>query len=125
MDLTSLSIERPEIFIAIDADDATNVPLPTSPAESESRGFQLSIDEFVVIDGSLNIDEQRVDVDFSVASLEGEFEYAGSTGVLSGHIDYDGALARVDRPLIPYALSADFDYTRGTVLVQTAEGGIR
>ncbi len=121
LDLTSLSIERLEIFIAIDADDATNVPLPTSPAESESRGFQLSIDEFVVIDGSLNIDEQRVDVDFSVASLEGEFEYAGSTGVLSGHIDYDGALARVDRPLIPYALSADFDYTRGTVLVQTAE----
>ena len=121
LDLSSLSIERPEIFIGIDADDGTNVPVPPSRSESDSRGFQLSIDEFVVVDGSLNLDERRVDVDFSLASLGGEFEYAGSTGVLSGHLEFDGAVARVGRPRIPYALSADFDYTRGTVLVQTAD----
>lgn len=121
LDLSSLSIERPEIFIAIDADEDTNVPVPPSRSESDSRGFQLTIDEFVVVDGSLNLDERRVDIDFGLDSVEGVFEYAGASGVLSGHVEYDGALERANKPLIPYTLSADFDYTRGTVLVETAE----
>jgi hypothetical protein len=121
LDLSSLSIERPEIFIAIDADEDTNVPVLPSRSESDARGFQLTIDELVVVDGSLNLDERRVDIDFSLASLEGAFEYAGLTGVLSGHVEYEGAVDRLSRPLIPYSLSADFDYTGGTVLVETAE----
>ena len=121
LELSSLSIERPEIFIGIDADDGTNIPVPPLRSESDSRGFELSIDDFVVVDGSLNLDERRIDVDFSLASLEGVFEYADRSGILSGHIEYDGAMARAGRPLIPYGLSADFDYTRGTVLVQTAD----
>ena len=120
LDLSSLSIERPEIFITIDADEGTNLPIPPSRSESDARGFQLSIDEFVVVDGSLNFDERRVDVDFGLASLEGAFSFAGPTGILSGHVAYDGAVERVGRPLIPYTLSADFDYIRGTVLVETA-----
>ncbi len=121
LDLSSLSIEQPQIFMTIDAGEGTNVPVPESNPPGESNAFGLSIDEFVVANGSLVVDEQRVDVDFNLTGLEGEFAYDGPTGVLSGSIEYAGAVEREGRPLIPYALSADFDYTRGTVLVERAE----
>ncbi len=121
LNLSSLSIERPQIFMTIDAGEGTNVPVPESNSSGGSSAFGLSIDDFVVANGSLTVDEQRVDVDFSLTGLEGEFGYEGTTGVLSGRIEFSGAVEREGRPLIPYALSADFDYTQGTVLVERAE----
>ena len=119
--LSSLSIIGPRIRLTIDDEGATNIPTPPPRPDSEPASFQLSIGDFTVSGGSLVIGERRIDIDFSLAELEGRFEFMGQTDVLSGHVEYQGTVERMGRPGIPYALSADFDYTRGTLLVEAAD----
>ena len=119
--LSSLLINGPEIHLTIDDDGETNIPTPPPRPGNEPTSLQLSIEDFAVAGGSFVVGERRVNVDFSLVELEGRFEFTSLTDVLSGHVEYEGTVERMGRPVIPYSLSADFDYTRGTMLVEAAD----
>ena len=121
LDLTRLAIINPTLFLVIGEDGTTNVPTPPVATEGGAPAFRFSIDEFSVSGGSLVVDERRIDADFDLASLAGEFAYANTTGVLSGHLEYEGTFARSTRILIPYDLSMDFDYSQSTLIVDAAD----
>ena len=121
LDLSSLTLTRPRLYIDIAPDGSTNIPALEQRADQGGSSFEVSIDELNVDGGEVLIGERRVNVDFALAEVDGSFEYAGATGVLSGHLEYEGTVERGDRPMIPYKLRADFDHTAGTVLVHTAE----
>ncbi len=121
VDLSSLTLVRPRIRIDVSPDGTTNLPSPPARPDTGPSSFEVSIGEFKVEGGEMTIDERRVNIDFNLSELDGTFEYSGGTGVLRGHLEYEGSLERNDRPTIPYGLSADFDHTAGTVLVRTAD----
>ena len=121
VDLSNLTLTRPRLYIDIAPDGSTNVPSLEQRPDQGPSSFEVSIDAFNVDGGEVLIGERRVNIDFTLAALEGSFEYTGAPGVLSGHLEYEGTLERADQPTIPYKLKADFDHTAGTVLVHTAE----
>ena len=118
-DLRSLVLVGPRIFIQVDQDGSTNLPSPVSP-EGDVTSTEVSIADLSVSNGEITIDENRTDIDFRLVNLGGRFEYAGNSGVLAGHLEYGETFRHGDHSTIPYELEIDFDYTGGTVLVETA-----
>ena len=119
VDLTSLEIVGPRLRIEIGDNGSTNIPPPPDQAEGAASDFEVSVGDLSVSDGQLSFNEERVDIDFTLSDLEGRFDYAEATRVLSGHIEYAGAVERLDKPAIPYELSTDFAYADGVALVQS------
>ena len=119
VDLRSLEVHRPQFRLEIGENGSTNMMTPPPGPEGEPRGFELFIGDLVVSEGTLSFDEERIDIDFQLADFGGSFDYAA--GVLSGHIEYQGANVRQARGNIPYSLSADFDHTGGTALIHGME----
>jgi hypothetical protein len=121
VDLNYLEVARPQFRLEIGDNGSTNLEPPPPGPEGEPSSFQLFIGDLVVTDGTMSFDEERVNIDFQLEDFGGSFDYAEATSVLSGHIEYDGAIARQVLGDIPYTLAADFDYTQGTALVSAVE----
>ena len=121
VDLSNLTLTRPRLYIDIAPDGSTNIPSLEQRPDQGPSSFEVSIGAFNVDGGEVLIGERRVNIDFTLAALDGSFEYTGATGVLSGHLEYEGTVERADRATIPYKLKADFDHAADTVLVHTAE----
>ena len=119
IDLFELTLTRPEFHLVIGPDGKTNIP---SSAENgggrKPSDFQISIENFNMMKGSALVNERRLDLDFSAANLAGVLKYHPAREVLESHIRYDGLYDRSSerKPSIPYMLSADTDYTRGTLV---------
>ena len=119
IDLFELTFSEPEVHVIVNPDGTTNVPSP------ESRGrkpfdFAISIDNFNIIGGSALLNEQAVNIDFSVKKLAAILNYRQARQVLESHFRYDGLLDRTSESAlpIPYTLAADVDYTRSTLVAQ-------
>jgi hypothetical protein len=120
--LSSLEIVEPRFRLEIGDNADTNMPVPpAAPLIGSAPPFELEIGDFSIAEGELSFDEERVAIDFRLSDFGGDFDYAEDAGVLSGHIEYTGAIARERAPEIPYSLTADFDYTGGTALVEAME----
>ncbi|PYS56222.1 MAG: hypothetical protein DMG13_00525, partial [Acidobacteria bacterium] len=120
IDLFELALTRPEFHIVIGSDGKTNIPSPENRGGGNGKpfNFQISIENFHMMHGSALVNERRLDLDFSVANLAGVLDYHTTREVLESHIRYDGVYDRSSesKPSIPYTLSADTDYTRGTLV---------
>ena len=119
IDLFELTILQPEVHLLVSQDGKTNFPSPQTSGQ-RPLDFKISIQNFNVIDGSALINEQRLNMDFSVQNLDAMLDYQSQREVLKIHLGYDGVFDREpDTKLsIPYTLTADVDYTRATIIAQ-------
>ena len=118
LDLFELTVIRPAINVIVDRDGHTNIPAPRSQGERTPQTFQVSIENLNVVDGAAILNEQRIDLEFSLTNLQSMMSYHSAREVLETHFSYDGIFDRSPelRPSIPYTLSADMDYTRDTLV---------
>ena len=119
IDLFELTILQPEVHLLVSQEGKTNFPSPQTNGQ-RPLDFKISIQNFNVIDGSALINEQRLNMDFSVQNLDAMLDYQSQREVLKIHLGYDGVFDREpDTKLsIPYTLTADVDYTRATIIAQ-------
>src|SRR5438552_3213997 len=118
IDLFELTISQPEFHILVTPDGKTNFPTPESQPQGKPFNFDISIQNFNVVDGSGILNEQRIGFDLSLKNLAAVLNYQDTRQVLAAHLRYDGVLDRspdVKLP-IPYTVSADMDYTRATIV---------
>jgi len=120
IDLYELAIFQPEFHILVGPDGKTNFPTPQTSSPGQPSGFQISIQNFNVLQGSAIINERRLDIDLSLTNLAALLNYHPTREVLEAHLRFDGVLDRSPdlRLPIPYTLSADLDYTRATIIAQ-------
>jgi uncharacterized protein involved in outer membrane biogenesis len=120
INLYELTLTRPEFHVIVGADGKTNLPSPQRRGDPQPFNFQISIENFNLVDGSALLNERKIRIDFSVRNLSSALNYQGAREVLASQLRYDGVLDRSadGKPSIPYTLSADMDYTRGTLIAQ-------
>jgi translocation and assembly module TamB len=118
IDLFELTVIRPAINVIVGTDGHTNIPAPPIQGERKPLAFQVSIENFNVIDGAAILNEQKINLEFSLTNLQSMMNYHSTREVLETHFSYDGIFDRSPdlRPSIPYTLSADMDYTRDTLV---------
>jgi translocation and assembly module TamB len=118
IDLFELTITQPEFHVIVTPDGKTNFPTPETQTLTKPADFEISIENFNVVNGSAILNERRIDLDLSLTNLTALLNYDGRREVLNAHLHYDGVVDRSPgvRLAIPYTLSADLDYTRATVL---------
>jgi translocation and assembly module TamB len=120
VDLTELTVTQPEFHIWVRPDGTTNVPGPPHKADNKPLDFTVSIRTFKVVAGSALVNEQQVDMDFSLQNLSALGNYGARPEVLATHLSFDGVYDRVPnvKLSIPYTFTADVDYTRATLVAQ-------
>src|SRR5262249_35289495 len=93
-------------------------PSPETQTLTKPLDFEISIENFNVVNGAAILNERRIDLDLSLTNLAAILNYDGRREVLNAHLSYDGVIDRSPgvRLAIPYTLSADLDYTRATLL---------
>jgi len=115
VDLFELQIINPEFNIRVDEDGRTNLPGLPKPADALDSRFSVSIDEFKLVGGKALINDRPTKVEFAITNLVSDFRYRADTQVLSTDFSYTGTLTRASQRAIPYTLSSEFDFTRGTI----------
>jgi hypothetical protein len=121
LDLFELTVISPEFNIRVDSEGRTNLPGPATRSEVPESQLVVSIDSLKVTGGKGIINDQRLDLEFAITNLVSDLRYRGDTQVLSAQLAYTGTLAGFGRTLIPYRMSSQFDFTRGTILAQKAQ----
>jgi len=114
--LFELTLTAPQFYIIVDESGKTNFPTPPPRDPRGSFNFEITIDNFRIIDSTANLNERRINVDFALKNLASELSYKSTTGILTSHLKYEGEYVRPDKPVIPYSFDADMNYTRGTLL---------
>jgi len=104
--------------IIVNPDGRTNLPGPPKRPDTAESTFAISIKNLQVIEGSALVNDRHMSIDFSLADVASDLVYRGDTEVLSVKLTYSGTLVRERHAAIPYLLSADFDFTRGTIIAQ-------
>jgi translocation and assembly module TamB len=117
IDLFELTFTQPEFRVLITPDGKTNFPSPPKSIQS-LPSFEFSVENFNVLHGSALLNERRIGLDLSLTKLATILKYHPEREVLEAHLRYDGVVDRAPdvKLAIPYTLSADLDYTRGTIL---------
>jgi translocation and assembly module TamB len=120
IDLFELTFTRPNFHIVVTPDGKTNIPSPEAQPEHKPFDFQVSIDNFNIMDGSALLNERRLNLDLSLQNLAALLKYYDQREVLEAHLRYDGVVDREPgvKLSFPYTLSADLDYTRATIIAQ-------
>lgn len=118
IDLFELTLTRPDFHVRIAPNGKTNIPSPERRPGGKPFNFEISIQDFNLLNGSALLNERRVNLDFSLANLAGVLNYQGSREILETHIRYDGLIDRSSelKASIPYSFFADMDYTRATLV---------
>jgi len=115
IDLFELIVNRPAFRLLVDENGKTNLPNPPA-RERKNLDFQFSIGDFRIVEGSALINERREKVDLALSNVMSTLRYATVTRILSSDLKYDGTLSLEGHSAIPYTLSGNFDYTRGTIV---------
>jgi translocation and assembly module TamB len=121
LDLYELNVLHPQIRLLVNPDGTTNLPGPPKQVESIDSTFAISIRNLKVIEGSALVNNRYTSIDFNLANLASDSAYRSDTQVLSVKLAYAGTLVRDGEAPIPYALSSDFDFTRGTIVAQRVD----
>lgn len=120
IDLSEITVTQPEFHLLVTPDGKTNVPTP--PKEDNARPFEFSVSvrNCRITEGSALVNEQRINIDFSVQNLAALLNYYDQRSVLQTHVQFDGVFDRDPniQPSIPYTFAADIDYTRATLIAQ-------
>jgi translocation and assembly module TamB len=116
VDLFELTITNPRFHVEVTPDGRTNIPEPAG--RRQPTNFEFSIDNFNIVDGAAILNERRINLDLSLQNLGALLKYHPDREVLEVHMSYDGVVDRAPdvKLAIPYSLSADFDYTRATIV---------
>jgi translocation and assembly module TamB len=121
LDLFELNVLHPRLRLLVTPDGRTNLPgAPKRPDTSEST-FAVSIRNLKVIEGTALVNNRQTRIDFTLSNVASDSVYHGDTQVLSAKVTYSGAINREHEAPIPYTLSTDFDFTRGTFVAQRIE----
>jgi translocation and assembly module TamB len=120
IDLSELTFVQPEFHLLVTPDGKTNIPSPPQENPGQPFQFSISVGDCKISNGSAIINEQRINIDFSVQNLEALLHYFDQREVLQTHLQYDGVFDRVPNvePSIPYTFTGDIDYTRGSLVAQ-------
>lgn len=121
VDLYELNVLHPKIRLLVNADGRTNLPGPPKQVDSIDSAFAISIRNLKVIEGSALVNNRYTSIDFNLANVASDSTYQSDTQILSVKLTYSGMLARDRQSSIPYVLSADFDFTRGTIVAQRVD----
>src|SRR4030095_2411111 len=93
IDLFELTFTEPEFHIVVGPDGKTNFPSPEQPANQPNE-FQLSIDNFNIVNGAAILNEQRINLDLSLTNLFALLNYRKDREFIAAHLRYEGLLAR-------------------------------
>ena len=115
VDLFELQITNPVFHIHVDEDGRTNLPGLPKPVDALDSRYSVSIDRFNLVGGKAMINDRPTNIEFAITNLVSDFQYRADTQVLSTKLSYTGTLARAAQRPIPYTLSSEFDFTRGTI----------
>ena len=120
IDLSELTLVQPEFHLVVTPDGRTNIPTPPQESPRQPFQFSISVGDCRISNGSALVNEQRINIDFSVQNLEALLHYFDQREVLQTHLQYDGVFDRVPNvePSIPYTFTGDIDYTRGSIVAQ-------
>jgi len=121
LDLYELTVINPEFHVRVDSEGRTNLPEPTARTAGPETRLVLSIDSLKITGGKGVINDRQSAIDFAITNLVSDLRYRGDTQILSAQLAYNGTLAIVGRTTIPYRLSSQFDFTRGTILAQNVQ----
>jgi translocation and assembly module TamB len=120
IDLFELTLARPAFNLIVARDGSTNIPSTQNRGQGKPLNFQISIENFSIVDGMAIVNERQVNLEFSLNNLQSMLNYHSAREVLEAHLTFEGIFDRSAelRPSIPYSLSADVDYTRATLLAR-------
>ena len=118
LDLFELTVTNPEFNVRVDSEGRTNLPGPTAREKVPESRVVVSIDNLKVTGGKGVINDRQSDLEFALTNLVSDLRYRGDTQILSAQLAYTGALATGGATSIPYRLSSEFDFTRGTIVAQ-------
>jgi autotransporter translocation and assembly factor TamB len=120
IDLSELTLVQPEFHLLVTPAGKTNIPAPPQESPRQPFQFSISVGDCKISNGSALVNEQRINIDFSVQNLEALLRYFDQREVLQTHLQYDGVFDRVPNvePAIPYTFTGDIDYTRGSLVAQ-------
>ncbi|HWY49042.1 MAG TPA: translocation/assembly module TamB domain-containing protein [Bryobacteraceae bacterium] len=112
VDIASLIVEKPQIYVTVAPDGSTNVPTPKVPRSKQSFAEQLldlKIRHFALRNGFAEYNSQRVPLDVQGSALEATLQYEPArpryTGTISSHE------LQVSAPQLKHPLTFDL-YTR-------------
>jgi len=112
VDIASLAVEKPQIYITVANDGSTNVPTPKIPRSKQNFAGQLldlKVRHFALRNGFAEYNSQRVPLDVQGNALEATLVYDQTgpryTGTISSHE------LRVSAPQIKHPLAFDL-YTK-------------
>src|SRR6516162_6008959 len=69
IDLSDITITQPEFHLVVRPDGQTNVPTPPRDESQQPFQFSVSVRTCRIADGSALVNEQRINMDFSVLNL--------------------------------------------------------
>lgn len=118
IDLFDLQIVEPEFRLRVDADGQTSLPGPVKVEQIADSRLTVAIDRLKVVNGSAFINDLQTKIDFDIKDLSSDLLYRTDTQTLSAQVAYAGNLQNPGSFSIPYSLSSEFDYTRGTILAR-------
>ncbi len=112
VDIASLAVEKPQIYITVATDGSTNVPTPKIPRSKQNFAEQLldlKVRHFALRNGFAEYNSQRVPLDVQGNALEATLVYDQTgpryTGTISSHE------LRLSAPQIKHPLAFDL-YTK-------------
>jgi translocation and assembly module TamB len=88
IDLFELTLERPAFHVIVGPDGRTNIPSPQQ-GERSPVNFQISIENFDIVDGMAILNDRPVDLEFSLNNLQSMLSYHSAREALQAHISYD------------------------------------
>jgi translocation and assembly module TamB len=110
VDITSLSVEKPQVYVTVAADGSTNVPAPKVHRVEKNiveQFLNLKVQHFALRNGFAEYNSQRVPLDLQGSQLQATlaYEQAGPryTGAISSH------QLQLTAPQIKYPLTFDLD----------------
>jgi translocation and assembly module TamB len=112
VDIASLAVEKPQIYVTVAADGSTNVPTPKIPRSKQSFAEQildLKVRHFALRNGFAEYNSQRVPLDVQGNALEATLVYDQTGPSYTGTIS--SRELRLSAPQIKHPLAFDL-YTK-------------
>ncbi len=116
LNLFELAIDHPQLHIFVDANGKTNFPSPPPGGPRKSFDFEISIENFQIVQSTTFVNERQIDTDLKLANLASELSFHSTTGILGIHLQYDGHLERPGGLNIPYTFDGNLDYSSDTLI---------
>ena len=108
VDIASLQVDQPQLYVAVAPDGSTNVPIPTlasSMQNLDQRLLDLKVQHFQLHDGFVDFNSRRIPLDVQGEHLEASLAYDAKGPSYRG--DIASRKLRVSAPQLKHPLTFD------------------